>query len=241
MFVARSRIRGMAMKLVGKLVIVVVLAAAVFAAWKWRGERIAALQNEPKAPATITVSRIQPGAISVDGLPAEWDQVRRYTLFDSGRDSDWRYVYMAHDGTNLYILLSLNGEVEPLIQQSVGASGVIYMDSDCNSQTGFKDTVVENGPAYDYGLHLRCGIDKTSKKPYVGYLLERCEKDGKPIMDLKSQITSLSHPNLISCRGQCIEMCVPMASLGLKAGTKVPMTFQPTAAGDYILYTVERP
>ena len=228
------------MKLIGKVVIVAVLLVIIGIAFHWRQAQIKRLEDNVKSSPT-DISRVASGAIVVDGVGHEWANLSRYNLGKyrsaSAGQMGWDQVRLAHDGTWLYVLISVDADVEQAIS-SGAAMGIFYIDADGNPDTGQEDTDGKAKFGFDVGVHLMSGGTKgggEKSSPGLSYVLARCTRKASQL-DMKSRVSSAEHPDQIAFGGQCVEMKIPLSALGIKVPAVTAFSFQPAGVGDYVIY-----
>jgi len=188
--------------------------------------------------------RVEPGTIKIDGLTEDWTTIPRFTLrrYRSTRDYvTWKQVRMAHDGSNLYLLVNMTGEVEKEMQESAGVMGLIYVDADGDPDTGFEEDVVNQKYGFDYGMHIRWGLGRKPREggePNIYYMMELCDKK-RSELDMENPVHSLDHPDQIAFKGQCVEMKVPFSKLHITPPVQAAISIQPGGAGDHVIYDLK--
>jgi len=214
-----------------RLVEAVVLAAAVVGLLVWRHR---------DGSGAMAVARVAPGGIVVDGEAGEWGAVAAVRLDNPiggmSEGGPWEQIRLAHDGTNLYILLTHNEPVEELCRKSPRRIlGAIGLDADNDSATGLAPGSEEGMGGVDRLIHLMARPDDDGR-PGVAILVQQLGSDGSQTKVEDTDKSSHSDPDRINFSGQNIEIAVPLLALDLSKGKQV--TFFIYAFGAPVTHTI---
>jgi len=194
------------------------------------------------APA-VTVARVAPGTITIDGEGADWPETGEIEVGKPSTDGPfadfarildeerlWRETAFAHDGENLYIMITLAEGVAERYRRthSTGALGYLKIDTDGDPDTGFKET----GPAITVGcdcsIWLPLGFHMKMTKgtsgdlkpagtvtPLVEYEVQRISAAEPHESTTTIEKSSNEDPGFINFAGKTVEMTVPLEKMGI--------------------------
>ena len=219
---------------VSRLVEVGVLAGAVVGLLVWRHSVIRGRELGLDGSGPTVVANVAPGGIVVDGASGEWEAVGASRLDKPiegmSEGGPWKQIRLAHDGTNLYILLTLNERVEDLCRKNPkGLIGEISLDADNNSATGLPPGPGEGMSGADRSIRLMARPDDEGR-PGVAVFVQQFGPDGSPTKVQDTDKTSHSAPDSINFSGGNIEMAVPLLALDLRQGKKATFFIYPLGA-----------
>jgi hypothetical protein len=227
--------------------VVILLAIIAYAVWYGKQKRAEPLPVE--RPMTFKSTRVSAGALPFDGRLEKWSDISRFVVCrtaslvpaSSPAAATWTEVRMAHDGTDLYLRISMNMDIEQVIRGS-GGIGNIYVDSDNNPDTGQEESDGTKTYGYDWGLQFMPGLGRkpgeSGGPPSISWFLVKCDKKISKA-DLASRTCSLDKPDSLAFKGQFIEFKYPLEALHISPPCKASFSFQPTGLHDAIIYTID--
>jgi len=223
----------------GVLFLVVAIVAAILVQ-KLRQE---AFMRGPGSLKPAVISKVKPGQIVVDGRPAEWGALSRYPLTGpdapSGGGSSWDELRAAHDGSTLYLLVTLGRTVEEECRQRGPrvTLGIISLDIGAELSRAAAPSSEEEAFQSDCDIGLSTDVEGTPPQAGVAYILPRFQPGGSDSAAARKK-TSHADPDRVGFSGRTVEMAIPFSALGIAPPVKLLLAVHPVSAPQIHIFGV---
>ena len=236
----------MASSKAGKWAVIVMLLGVIVLAILWRKQKQERRQKRKAGTVSAIVKRVETGQLPLTGSSDAWTGVNRFPLWkdeqEKDAENDWKAVWLAHDGANLYALLEFPYVIEEKAPQgkATRSFGWILLDTDRDATTGSQMGSGQNAIGVDRQITLVVQRASESDPLCAGYYVQQARKNKGP-KDIGGWITSCSNPDLVGYEANQLAIAVPFSRLDLSAPADIIFAFDPFGGSGTRQYRLELP
>jgi len=223
--------KSLAWQVIAALPLVAVIIVAILVA----RSRQEAFTHGAGALKPAVVSKVAPGEITMDGRPDEWRALGRYPLTGpnapAAGGSSWKELRLAHDGSNLYLLVTLGRTVEEECQRLGARVSLGIISLDIGAELGGAEAAGGDEQAFESDCDIGLCTDPQGTPPRAGiaYILQ-----GRGVVAPEGAIairkTSRADPDRVGFDGRNVEIAIPLSELGIAPPARLVLAVHPFQA-----------